>query len=229
MSTPVQASPPASDRDPPTLHYRATAEPVASPEPIRPPRPSRSRLGQNAETVSDRIVQGLTWGILGVVLFVWAIVGAIFWLPLLVRTMFRFSISLIQATMDGERPEAAAQMLRGAVTFYRRGFVMAIDAVAGQDAPPPEGKVRRQPIDGGRMMREVLWALVIWYVLLWAVGLAWSPAELWAWFVGLPWGEAFDSVTGAITGALDKLIGGGGGAPATTAPTATPPVAGPTG
>lgn len=203
-----------SERDPPTLHYRATAEPVSAPDEVR----SAERVRWSGSgTLGERIVHGLTLAILGVVLAVWAIVGAVFWLPILVRTMFRFSLSLIQSTMDDERPEGSASMLRNAVGFYRRGFVVGIEAVLRED-PLTEGKIRRERIDGGRMMKELAWAAVIWYVVLWWVGLVWSPGAVAAWVAALPWGETFGSIVDGFTGFLDRVIGPAGPEPA-AAPT----------
>ena len=203
----------APEREPPSLNYRTGSGPAGSPD----QGPSAGTASGPA-TMADRIVHWLTWGILGVVLLVWALVGAVFWLPLLLRTMVRFSLSLVQSTMDAERPDASARTLRQAVDFYRRGFVLAIDAVMGQDEPGRKGRTRRDQLDPDRMKREVMWALVIWYPILWWVGLAWSPVELWAWIAGLPWGETLDAIAGWIAGAIEGLIGPAGGPPVEAPP-----------
>jgi|GEM_PF-2303964 len=199
-ATPIEQG--YADGEPSTLHYRATAEAVASPEEAKPAKPT---LRPDSDNLADRILYWLTITILAVVLAVWAVVGAVFWLPLLIRTMFRFSLALVQSTMDDERPEGSASMLRNAVGFYRRGFVVAIDAVL-PGAPLREGKIRRERIEGRRMFRELLWALAIWYVVLWFIGVAWSPAEIGAWILGWPWGEAFGSLWDGFTGFLDSLL-----------------------
>jgi hypothetical protein len=202
------------------LHYRSTS--VSGLEPELVPG-STTRRPLEAGSTSDRIVLWLTWAILGVVLFVWAIIGAIFWLPLLVRTMVRFSVSLVQSTMDAERPEGPARTLRDAVSFYRRGFVVAIDAVMREDTAS-EGTTRREYIDRHRLTREALWALAIWYPILWWLGIAWSPAELWSWIAGLPWGEALGSLANAITSGIDGLVGTGAEVPAEAPAAPTIPV-----
>lgn len=202
MTSSTPAERPATDRDPPTLHYRATPEPVAQPEEARP---ARERAGSGPATLGERIIHWFTLAILGVVLTVWAVVGAVFWIPILLRTMVRFSLALIQSTMDDERPEGSASMLRNAVGFYRRGFVVAVEAVLRED-PLREGRIRRERIDGGRMMKELAWAAVIWYGVFWGVGLAWSPGEVAAWVMSWPWGEAFGSLVDGFTGFLDTLI-----------------------
>ena len=208
--TPIEQR--ASNGDPVTLHYRATAGPVAAPEEAKPVKRS---FRPDSDNLADRILHWLTLAILGVVLAVWAVVGAVFWLPILVRTMFRFSLALIQSTMDDERPEGSASMLRNAVGFYRRGFVVAIDAVLPQAPPLREGKIRRERIEGRRMLRELGWAVAIWYVVLWGLGIAPSPGEIGSSILGWPWGDAFGSLWEGFTGFIDSLV----------APAGTPEVA----
>lgn len=161
------------EREPPMLRYR-------SPD---PETPAAERTPPPAGT---RALQILSRGILGLCLAVWAIVGLVFWIPLLVRAMVRFSVTLVQATMDGEHPTEAARTLRDAISFYRRGFVMTIDAVNGRD--PEESDRRKQTrVTGSRMLREIAWAAVIWYVIFVPLGWAWSPVELWGWITAWPW------------------------------------------
>jgi hypothetical protein len=112
------------------------------------------------------------------------VVGIVFWIPLMVRTMVRFSVSLVQATLDGDRPTEAARTMQDAVSFYLRGFRVAIEAVEGE--PVPERRTTT-PIRGRRLFRELVWALVIWYLILIPLNLAWSPAELWVWLTAWPW------------------------------------------
>jgi hypothetical protein len=158
------------------LHYRNPPPPT----PAAPPAPDDDGL-------TARILRGLTLGILTVCMGIWAVVGAVFWIPLLVRTMVLFSVALIQATLDGKQPSAAAQTLREAVTFYRRGFLVTRSAVLGEplDQPPAPAN-----IDVGRLLREMVWAAVIWWAVLALFGIAWSPGEIWSWLVGGPIGQA---------------------------------------
>ena len=41
------------------------------------------------------------WIVLGTVLAIWGVVGFIFWLPLMIKEVARFSVALIQSTMTG--------------------------------------------------------------------------------------------------------------------------------
>jgi hypothetical protein len=163
--------------EPPFLSYRESPEVF---EPIGP------YVARREPTPSSRVVMVLTWAILAVVLGIWLVIGAAFWIPLMVRSMVLFSVSLIESMFEGRRPEAAARILRDAVTFYRRGFVVAIEVILKDEAggQGSEGPTER------RIFREVLWAVFIWYFILLGVGLVeTSPLDAWNWWAGLPWGE----------------------------------------
>ena len=61
-------------------------------------------------------------------LVIWAVVGALFWIPLVLRAVFRFSISLIEAMFEGQKPVYGSQdppgrgeLLPAGVRCRRRG------------------------------------------------------------------------------------------------------------
>ncbi len=177
------SSNPATPTNPPTMSYRSLGEPVEITDKEPPPSP--------VVRTTNRIVQVLTWAILAVVLLVWAVVGALFWIPLLLRAMLRFSISLMEAMFVGERPTWAARGLRNAVDFYRRGFLVAVEVVTREDVTED----RRRPAGESRLLFEVFWAALVWYlVLLWIGWIQTSPLDVWHWFVSIPWREAFSAV-----------------------------------
>ena len=170
-------------RDPPFLSYTAMGRVESEEDP-----------GQTEETSApspylkamNHVFTALTWVILFVVLLVWAVVGAVFWIPLMIRAMLRFSISLIESVFEGHKPARAAQTLRNAVSFYRRGFVVAVEVVTKE-------KVREEEegsVGQNRLLLEVLWALLVWYFI--ALLFGWiqaSPMDLVDWFFSIPWGE----------------------------------------
>jgi hypothetical protein len=176
-------------RETPMMHYQSDS-PGPAPADGTPARDS---------TTGGRFLRALTRGILGVVLGVWAVVGLVFWIPLLARTMLRFSVALVQATLDGERPTSAARTLQDAVSFYLRGFRVAIEAVDGEPVADsrPAGSIR-----GRRLVRELVWAGVIWYLILVPLNLAWSPVELWGWLTAWPWGAWVSGVADWFWGVI---------------------------
>jgi hypothetical protein len=139
----------------------------------------------------NKVFEGVTWAILLLLLAIWAVVGAFFWIPLMFRTLLRFSLSLLQSVMVGRRPERAARALRNAVSFYRRGFVVAVEVVTGEE-PDAEAE---DPDTGVRLFLELAWAVPVWYLLFFSLGyIQDSPADLWNELVTFPWKPFLASV-----------------------------------
>jgi len=145
----------------------------------------------------NKVFTVLTWVVLFVVLTVWAVVGAVFWIPLLLRAMLRFSISLIEAMFEGHKPSRAARILRDAVSFYRRGFVVAVEVVTREPARDDE----EGPVTEHRLLLEILWALLVWYFIFLIFGwIQASPLDLWDWLVSIPWGDYFGDLGRRLRG-----------------------------
>jgi len=168
------------DNQAPVIHYHLIEE--LDPDQV---------VASGPKKTVNRIFVAITWVILVLVLAVWTVVGALFWIPLLIRAMFRFSLRLLQSVLVGQRPEGAARVLRDAVSFYRRGFVVAIESVTREEI---EGE-REDPQTGNRLLLELLWAIPIWYLVLFAAGwIQASPADLWHWFTDIQWSAALGSL-----------------------------------
>ncbi len=115
---------------------------------------SYSRLAQSEPSEGvpvrhavNKAFAGVTWAILAIVLVVWAVVGAVFWIPLMLRTVLQFSLSHLKSVFVGKRPEGAARALQSAVSFYRRGFVVAFEVIMreeidGNAKDPETGNLR---------------------------------------------------------------------------------------
>lgn len=147
-----------------------------------------------ANSPTEQIMNGLTWSILIVCLAFWAIVGALFWVPMLLRTMFRFSLALVGAMLAGKKPERAARMLREAVSFYRRGFQVATEVVVKQDLEQPAQPTRKGEdvgLQGMALLNEITWVVLIWYVILLFMGaIETTPMDMWLWLYHMDWSEA---------------------------------------
>ena len=154
----------------------------------------------------DEVHNLLTWTILSICLALWAGIGFILWLPLIVRAMARFSFALAGSMLNGERPVEAGDNLREAVSFYRRGFTVAVDAVF-QDGKKKEKKEearrsRRARLTPRDFVFEVLWAAVFWYLLLYFLGgVTASPIDGWVALIELrPWVTFVGWVSDGIVG-----------------------------
>lgn len=146
----------------------------------------------------------LTWVVLSICLAVWTVTGFFLWIPRLLRAMVLFSLALIQSTVVDASGEDAARGLRSAASFYWRGFLVAVESVRatkGEDSSGSWG------IERELFLRELAWALVVWYPLLWWVGFVeWTPADLWQSIQGIPWTEMGTLVAGYVE-EIPRMLG----------------------
>lgn len=152
--------------------------------PAEDAEPKASSPGERAQKV-------LTWTILAVCLLVWAAVGALFWVPLLLRRIVTYSLSLV-ASMLGERePRHAARRLRAAVRFYGRGFKVTAEMVTREPSRPSSHDAAEGERTGRvALLGNLMWTLMVWYAVLFVAGVVHAtPLDLWAWLVALPWQE----------------------------------------
>ena len=148
----------------------------------------------------DRGVRYLTWGILSVCLALWAVIGFIFWVPLLLRSMIHFSLALSQSMLQGTRPEEAGRVLRETVDFYRRGFTVAIAAVFRRP-PVSQKQAKTKGLTPRRWLFELTWTALFWYLVLLGLGVVETgPVDAWNALVALPWGEWWQSLTDTVNG-----------------------------
>ena len=115
---------------------------------------------------------------------VWAVVGAVFWLPVVLGSILHFGVAHLQAMLDGRVPHEAGAGLRSAASFYMRGFAAALDVARPMAAGSSGGRLSsfadKDPIQKGRLLGATGWAFVSWYAALFIVGaLDWPHLELW--------------------------------------------------
>lgn len=161
----------------------------------------------------DRGIRYLTWGILAICLALWAVVGFILWVPLLLRSMLHFSFALSQSMLQGAEPVEAGRVLRETVAFYRRGFTVAIDAVFGE-SPRKKEREREVGLSPRRLLFEVLWAVVVWYLVLLVLGFVEaSPLDGWNALLTLPWADLWGSLVEGVSDLFGGPAGSGESAP----------------
>jgi hypothetical protein len=114
--------------------------------------------GQGTPTLITRAVMLV---ILCMTLAVWAVIGFIFWIPLLVRVTTVFSAMVIHAAITQQGPGQLRDSLETASGFYPLGFRVAIETLYNPNAGLGS---RRASYDLGigRVLVEVLWTVAFW-------------------------------------------------------------------
>jgi hypothetical protein len=136
----------------------------------------------------------LIWAGLGISLLMWAVVGFLLWIPLIVRAIFSFSVSLAHATLTNETADRAGMVVKDAINFYRRGFVVAFEAVRGPARLDPDLLPPERVVSSGSAVNELTWAAVSWYFLLLLLGIVeTSPIDMFRAIASQPWGEMLNA------------------------------------
>ena len=116
------------------------------------------RIGQGA----DSVVALVTFFIWILVTVIWAVIGLILWIPLLIRTILLFTGSVVaEAITRKNYTGAVEQMLRYAIMFYPGAFQIIRDSIYDD----PELGHWEFSVDWKILLGEVLWTAVVWFVI----------------------------------------------------------------
>ena len=165
--------------------------------------------GEKAETPAgpgERAMTGLRWAVLVICLGVWAVVGALFWIPLLLRRVITFSAALVPAMLADRKPHQAAKSLRDAMNFYGRGFQVTREVISGEPDPNERTAPLKEDtrLEGMALLNELAWVVVIWYAVLYFFGaIDTTPLDMWRWLAGISW---TDSVFRPINDFFKSLV-----------------------
>jgi len=102
-------------------------------------------------------------------LAVWTVIGFIFWVPLLARSIFAFSISVLYVTLTRQNPHRIGYQLSIAASFYVMGFINIIEAIF----PPNSAEnVKEEDLEVHfvELLFEILWSAFCWITLLLSLG-----------------------------------------------------------
>jgi hypothetical protein len=146
------------------------------------------------DSIFAQVSRSLIWAGLGISLLMWAVVGFLLWIPLLVRAIFSFSVSLVHATLTTETADRAGMVVKDAINFYRRGFIVAFDAVHGTAKPDLDDLPPERAVSSGSAINELTWAAISWYFLLLFLGIIeTSPLDVFRAVASQPWGEMLNA------------------------------------
>jgi hypothetical protein len=110
--------------------------------------------------------------ILVLTLAVWAVVGFVFWVPLLARCTAIFSAGVLLAALARRDAGAYGRQLEIAMSFYADGFRKTVEALTARSSEERDWDF---PLAIGRFLAESLWAAIFWIgVLVTAESLGWG-------------------------------------------------------
>lgn len=113
------------------------------------------------ESLAGRISSTLLRVMMIVVWGVWAPIGFLLWIPLLVRATIVFAAFVVHAAITGQDPTHLRQHLEAAIDFWFAGFRFARETVQ------PQSSSVRRPFESqtSRVLIEILWAIAFWVAL----------------------------------------------------------------
>jgi len=100
-----------------------------------------------------------------IVLFIWTIIGFLFWIPLLLKMIAYFSSMITISTFRNVQIKAAQDRLNFAVEFYVRGFVKILDILKRKNLE--EIKLEDiTPVDFWDLFISIIWD-ILWTLVFW--------------------------------------------------------------
>jgi hypothetical protein len=124
-------------------------------------------MDTTSRTASFYFEEGIYAVVSVLTLGVWTVVGFLFWIPFLSRTIAIFMGSVLYSTLIGssEHTDQMRHVLDYAVRFWFNGFRLIVESIGkrrqGGDALPPLSKINWQ-----KVVLECLWAALFWTVTI---------------------------------------------------------------
>ena len=98
------------------------------------------------------------------VTLLWAVVGLVFWLPLLCRSVVLITLAILGSAKYGVSIQRAQAALSMAVGFYFAGFARARQLLHAEEFSDEESTEKAPPLI--RIFGELLFALLFWLTTL---------------------------------------------------------------
>ena len=112
----------------------------------------------------DIVAATIRYMVLAILLLIWAVVGFLFWLPMLVNAIIFFSLLNLYATILNAEPDTLAVSLEKSVRFYLQGFENVFRAVRKQTrdgSPTANIKLDLKTIVWHLLITAVFWLVVV--------------------------------------------------------------------
>ena len=109
---------------------------------------------------------------------IWAVVGFVFWVPMIARATLLFTTHTLYANLRHGNASVMNLGLEHAITFYVNGFRNIIDTVANDHVPDRE-RYSGPAVRIGRLLVETASAGFVWWLTLLSLSqLGWTGREL---------------------------------------------------
>lgn len=122
----------------------------------------------------DAIEEGFLTAVHAVVLVVclafWAVVGFVFWVPLLTRTTAVYCAGMVAAVISQTDFGQLKGLLDNAIEFYAKGFRQIAEHYRGRRSSEATSLPR---VNWSKVWVEIIWTGIFWGVI---VGLLYLPA-----------------------------------------------------
>ena len=121
------------------------------------------------------------------VLCLWAIIGLIVWVPMLLRMVAYFCGVILISSFRRVDVQAAQKRLDFAIQFYSNGFRKIIRSYSDTALEPGESLPNNEPIDLVDSLKQAMvdlaWALLFWIVILAVI----VPVTVFAFLTPIGW------------------------------------------
>lgn len=112
----------------------------------------------------EPLITVVTFFIFLISLLLWAVIGLIYWIPMLFRATTTFAGRILQASLTHQNVDDLAQYLRVASGFYFDGFRRIKQALYGPEVSAPP---KSRELFHGRFIIELLWTTGFWWAAHW--------------------------------------------------------------
>ena len=128
--------------------------------------------GQSVPLVVTGLIASIRLCVLAIALLIWSVIGFLFWVPMLVFAIARYSVHVVYLTISGLDADVVSAQLEHAVGFYVNGFRNVVRGVFRK--PSNQGPGLTPQIDAGRLMLHVIGVTLFWLaalaLFLWTTG-----------------------------------------------------------
>lgn len=126
--------------------------------------PAQGNVSADEISFINSLINAIRQFVLAVSLSIWAVVGFLFWIPMLVHAIVQFSALIVYATITDADPSTLATNLERAVRFYLEGFRKVVRAIYRRTTVGQSNISWN--VDTKVMLVHVVGTLIFWVVIV---------------------------------------------------------------